>query len=72
MMSHILEQELLIVVGLLLIYVEVDAVEIEKAVRQFITSQCPHDKLRFIPVEHATPREVTLWRRPLLQLTRRR
>ena len=69
MMPHILEQELLIVVRLLLINVEVDAVEIEKAMRQLVTGQCPHDKLRLIPVEHATPREVTLRRRPLLQLT---
>ena len=61
-MPHILEQELLVVVGLLLVDIEINAVEVEQTVRQLVAGERAHDQLGLVSVEHAAAREVALSR----------
>ena len=57
-MLQILEVKLLVVVLLLLIDVEILAVEVKQTVGQLVASQSAHDKLAGVSTEHATPWEV--------------
>ena len=57
-MPQVPEQELLVVVRLLLVDVEVSAVKVKQTVRELVTGERPHDKLTFIPIEHATARQA--------------
>ena len=57
--SQVFKQELLVVVLLLLVDVEVLAVEVEEAVRQLVAGKRAHNQCALVPMEHAAPRDQT-------------
>ena len=66
---QVLEMKLLVVVLLLLVDVEVGAVEIEQTVRQLVARERPDNQLAFVAVKYTTAWEVTFpWTRHKLSI----